>query len=570
MYLQIKYVLVVLIFIVFVKFVKFCRDRMRNTSSFTSNRIKDAVKVDNLLMTHSKQIELALKFKNEADEAYNKNNGEKALYFYGLSSKAGNIEALFKIAEIYRFGVGSHEDYQNLRNSAKTYQMIAQFGNEHQKAKAEQILEEILDQNFSGDDNPDNLQNGATEQNISRKMIQSKTNGNNKRDNKQTLDQSKSRLKYKKRKKNVSFIDDDTNGNTVMQSRIQPSKTNNQLSRNSFAHNENSDVHLGFATNNIPLDELQADIADLREMLQHQNRMPAVNVPDHELVDPNLRNATVWRIPQMDEHNIHNNLPLTQGNREELEIPTQNEIRLAPGMLVRDDKQNVHDSVLLRSVKNNIESLRKKIQSDQNTHGTEPVSKHDTIFEFRNMLARNNKIQALNALDAMERNTIPLSALQTTEIDVLYLVLQRINSPANVDKKDDLINTLFQQLDDSIDENGNPVCATGRVTRVLQTLETIDTDNIVSIKADWVIQREILDVSSKLYIDLYEQSTGDVKHACSEDPDTATPASKQLFYQFKQQYEQKLFEKFKVDYVDTKILTQKVVDAKVHEIVSEI
>lgn len=196
-----------------------------------------------------------------------------------------------------------------------------------------------------------------------------------------------------------------------------------------------------------------------------------------------------------------------------------------PSIKVTSDKHNVHDSGVIKSV---AESY-KKIKSNNHEKAT------DALIELR-QLCESNK-NALRVLDKIETSTTPITSLNDEkEIDVLLTVWNRIQT---FDDKEKIKQNLILNLADCIDNN-TLVCTNGRVARVMDTLNIIDP--LVEIKPRWAIRREIMDLAAKMRDEYNELET----------------------------FKQHLRNECKLRYVDTNLMTQKLLDAELNSWIDSI
>lgn len=139
------------------------------------------------------------------------------------------------------------------------------------------------------------------------------------------------------------------------------------------------------------------------------------------------------------------------------------------------DPQNVHDSSVVKSIKASLNKL---------PHPRLSVS--DSIQRARELCKDNHR--ALQTIDRMQTNTLPLLSLGMREAEVLQKVVSAI--PDNDNDKEAM---LVLELQDAADTNS---CASGRVARVVGTLCALDER--VSIVPTWALKQEILATASTL------------------------------------------------------------------------
>jgi len=77
------------------------------------------------------------------------------------------------------------------------------------------------------------------------------------------------------------------------------------------------------------------------------------------------------------------------------------------------------------------------------------------------------------------------------------MIWQRINSDINTNIVQTLKENLVLNLADCMQNNGLSYCVTGRVARIISTLEQADAEGIVNLKPLWAIKEEISSFYSK-------------------------------------------------------------------------
>ena len=218
---------------------------------------------------------------------------------------------------------------------------------------------------------------------------------------------------------------------------------------------------------------------------------------------------------------------------------------------IRNDTQNVHDSALIRTVKQSIENLKKSTNLS--------INHSDSLRNMRNYIRSkpdcDKKNDALRTLDAMERTSKPLVAFKMKETDLLNLVWNRINNN-HFENKENLQDNLYDQLANSV-EHDKVVCTTGRFTRVLDSLNVVDDQ--VAIKPRSLINRELMDKSAMIRKELYDtESEGNRKMIDSiQDNDVQKRFTEKLKHNIRTQ--------FKDDYVSSKVLSQTELDEEVNK-----
>jgi hypothetical protein len=141
---------------------------------------------------------------------------------------------------------------------------------------------------------------------------------------------------------------------------------------------------------------------------------------------------------------------------------------------VASDSQNVHDTQLGQELVEKYQTLGRLVR----------VNQPKSITEINNAVANNHKAKtAWNRF--RDRNYI--SRLDSTDYDVLLKVWTRARDKGAV----------VSALEDCVGEHG-PVCVTGRVARVIDSLTLLDEDEVLSkpLKTNDMYKKEIM---SKAY-----------------------------------------------------------------------
>jgi hypothetical protein len=223
----------------------------------------------------------------------------------------------------------------------------------------------------------------------------------------------------------------------------------------------------------------------------------------------------------------------------------------------RNDMHNVHDHSVIATIRQSVEKLVKETQMVKN--------KYQCVEEIRQYLSRlpNNdkKTDAIRTLDAIERNFLPLSFTDLKEVDALALVWNRIHSETHKDREKVLEENLADELAECI-EHSKPVCATGRFTRILDTLNVVD--EAVNVRPTYAINEEMLTTAGKMRDDSYEKLDDRQKKIV----DSLAPSDFQKQWMSKLKSEIK--DRLNKDYVKTDILTEATFESEIGKWIDEI
>lgn len=140
-----------------------------------------------------------------------------------------------------------------------------------------------------------------------------------------------------------------------------------------------------------------------------------------------------------------------------------------------------------------------KLHQWSNEHNIK-IDPDQTISEIKKLLfsgeldlSLDKRERAYNTIKTINKVNGYIVSIDAREKDVLSLVWARIHDPVNASVKDQIVNNLFELLADSSINTDNTYCLTGRVTRMIQSLESLDTEEIVNISSSTVINRELQD-----------------------------------------------------------------------------
>ncbi len=271
----------------------------------------------------------------------------------------------------------------------------------------------------------------------------------------------------------------------------------------------------------------------------------------------NFANPPVWE--KLTENNLNRNSVQVIETVRRLEPVPPPEVPLPP--VHRDnervnDPQNAHNSQVLSTVINSINNLKKSTKMGKSL----PTSLKEVRRFLNNLPETDKRDDALKSLNRIERNISHFTFSDMKEVDVLNLVWNRIHSDVHSDNLETVKESLFNQLAD-MQEYGVTVCATGRFTRLVDTLNAID--NEVTIKPSYVINQEMMNKSSKIRDNMLNTySEGDRKEL-----EKGTSCKQE---QFDQNLKEQIVETLKEDYVKTKILSQEKFDHQINQWIDDI
>jgi hypothetical protein len=211
---------------------------------------------------------------------------------------------------------------------------------------------------------------------------------------------------------------------------------------------------------------------------------------------------------------------------------------------LKNDSQNVHDSGVQASMRQAVRRLMAETNVDK---GKVYKNLQDIRIYINNLPDSDRKKDALKALDAMERNDMPLSSTQMKEVDTLALVWERMQQKQHEENRDMLKSNFVNELAECI-EFGEPVCSTGRVSRVLDTLNQVDS--AVNIKPSYVLTNEMLSKAANLRDNMMKEMT---PHECEL---INSEGNNVIQNKFEEDFKNKLREVLGKDYVESGLISQ--------------
>jgi hypothetical protein len=197
--------------------------------------------------------------------------------------------------------------------------------------------------------------------------------------------------------------------------------------------------------------------------------------------------ATNDRIDRLTEqlYDTNYNFNLNDEDFEALLLIVQNDTKpkIDKSKVATSDKQNVHDSGVIKTITQSIENVKNKIGDFiENPEITAKITNY-----FPTVSDKNNKIkQTLTHINENDGLVMPYGM---THKNILNVVDNYINKQ-DKEKKDNLIGILGDQLSNCINKKGMNVCNTGIFNRIINTLNGV-TDE-VSIKPEWALRKEML------------------------------------------------------------------------------
>jgi hypothetical protein len=221
-----------------------------------------------------------------------------------------------------------------------------------------------------------------------------------------------------------------------------------------------------------------------------------------------------------------------------------------------NDAHNSHNSQVIATVKKSLESLKEKTDIIMNV--SESMKSIRNYLKTQTNCDRTN--DALKSLDSIEKNISPLTFSDMKEVDALSLVWNRIHNDVNKNNSDTLKENLLSELAE-MQEHGKPVCATGRFTRIVDTLNAVDPD--VIIKPTYIINEEMMTKSADIRNKMFENMNEHEKEKYNKG---VHPKQDELDENLKKNIKESLYN----DYVKSNIMTESKFESEVNKWINEI
>ena len=168
------------------------------------------------------------------------------------------------------------------------------------------------------------------------------------------------------------------------------------------------------------------------------------------------------------------------------------------GLVMVDDggggQVDVHDHRIQTSLRDSLTKLTEWYESLPKPR----LSKEQVLSDIKKHIfcsGANSSLETLekaySTLQYIVKSNGKLEAVNLTEGEILQMIWQRICDPVNSTVKKELIDNLVELLADSTIRIGTPYCLVGRVTRMVQSLQAIDKEGIISINTTDSIAKEI-------------------------------------------------------------------------------
>ena len=223
---------------------------------------------------------------------------------------------------------------------------------------------------------------------------------------------------------------------------------------------------------------------------------------------------------------------------------------------IRADSQNVHDNAVQGAAVAALDAI-------EATAGSKGLREQDrTLLDVLRCIEQSGVDPVQKAAATQVVNSLTdhnHSRYDRSEKETLALVWDRINQPVNADNRANMQEIMVQQLASGV-EHGHVVCSTGKQMRIVSALDGMDGDGVVALRPDWAIADEIGTTVARIRKDKLAVAAPEAREAFEAlEP---TEVQRELASRLQGEMVTELQTKCKTDYVDTKIVSEKVMESK--------
>lgn len=214
-----------------------------------------------------------------------------------------------------------------------------------------------------------------------------------------------------------------------------------------------------------------------------------------------------------------------------------------PKQHVMNDSQNVHDHVLQSTAKEIIQKLDTQKNSNSETETNTDFMSDKNDFIKTTGTTDENVIMTLDSLGEAIH-----SRYDKSEQDVFSMIWNRIKDNA------DMTKILEDNLSSAI-EDGLVVCSTGKIMRMLSTLDVLD-EQTPDLKPTWAIRNELAQIVSseiKNTLQTFDKLHNDAYHSIEPSEE-----QEQMVFKVNEKIKSNVIKRCLTEYVTPKLLTESV------------
>ena len=174
-------------------------------------------------------------------------------------------------------------------------------------------------------------------------------------------------------------------------------------------------------------------------------------------------------------------------------------------VLLKEDKQSSHDHSISSTLKKNIRELKVEFDKSGDSFVEDPIEFTLQKIRGNDWFSDKDISKIFNILVLL--NTSSIESIGCSQLDVLQLVLWRIKKISDDEVKDNLYETLGKNILSSF-ERDHSVCVTGRILRIISTLDGVEEIAFNRAMPMDVVKNEIATLSSKIREDTLGKISG--------------------------------------------------------------
>lgn len=178
------------------------------------------------------------------------------------------------------------------------------------------------------------------------------------------------------------------------------------------------------------------------------------------------------------------------------------------------DLQNVHDHSIVSITKKTLDAFKDDIDNNNRNDDVFTEAYNTILMSDISDIEKSNAIKVLDSL-----NDKPHSSFGTSEKDALRKTWKKIETESDEDVRNNLKETLVKQLASAV-EHGHVVCSTGKITRIVSTLDGVESLKSISTRPVWAIRDEISTLASKVRTDFLSKLTDEEKTSYNNGANT--------------------------------------------------
>lgn len=176
--------------------------------------------------------------------------------------------------------------------------------------------------------------------------------------------------------------------------------------------------------------------------------------------------------------------------------------RITPRPLVTgNQRQNSHD----HGVTTSAQSTLKALQRDEKPAGNAVEALETLLFSNAVDMNDEEKAKALEVLGSLASDRTH-SGLGVSEREALDLVWERIRRVEDETTRNNAAETLCKQLASGF-EHGTTVCSTGKIARLVSSLDGLDLDGHRSLTPVWAVKEELGSLAARVRTDVLKTAT---------------------------------------------------------------